>query len=157
MNDLLLKVEANTQTVADELMKILADENLLYLKTKNAHWNVEGADFHEKHLFFETQFGELDGLIDQVAERIRAIGHYAPATLKSYLELTHLTEKTRERNDSEGFIIELLEDHDSIIMILHSHIKSFADLQDLGTSDFVTGLMQKHQKMAWFLRSHLKK
>jgi len=100
----------------------------------------------------------LDELIDSIAERIRSIGHFAPATLKSYLSLTHLSELTRENNNSRGFIKELLEDHESIIIILREHIKSFAiDFQDAGSSDFITGLMETHEKMAWFLRSHLKK
>ena len=150
--------DENRQKIATELAKVLSDETVLYIKTKNAHWNIEGADFYDKHKFFETQFGQLDEMIDTVAERIRSIGHYAPATLKSYLSLTHLTEQTRESNDSQGFIKELLEDHESIIIILREHIKSFAnDFHDLGTSDFVTGLMETHEKMAWFLRSHLKK
>lgn len=148
--------DENRQKIAAELAKVLSDETVLYIKTKNAHWNIEGADFYDKHKFFETQFGQLDEMIDTVAERIRSIGHYAPATLKSYLSLTHLTEQTRESNDSQGFIKELLEDHESIIIILREHIKSFAnDFHDLGTSDFVTGLMETHEKMAWFLRSHL--
>jgi starvation-inducible DNA-binding protein len=149
--------EANRQAIATELMKILADETVLYIKTKNAHWNVEGADFYDKHKFFETQFGQLDEFIDSVAERIRSIGHYAPATLRSYLSLTHLSEENREQNDSEGFIKELLEDHESIIIHLRENIKPFADkLNDAGTSDFITGLMENHEKMAWFLRSHSK-
>ena len=150
--------ESNRQAVTTELAKILADETVIYIKTKNAHWNVEGSDFYEKHLFFETQFKQLDELIDSVAERIRTIGHYAPATLTSYLSLTRLTEVTRSKNDSHGFIKELLEDHESIIVVLREHIRSFsADFHDLGTSDFVTGLMETHEKMAWFLRSHLTK
>jgi starvation-inducible DNA-binding protein len=149
--------EANRQAVATELAKILADETVLYIKTKNAHWNIEGPDFYDKHKFFETQFEQLDEMTDNVAERIRTIGHYAPATLRSYLSLTHLSEQTREQNDSQGFIKELLEDHECVIIILREHIKSFADdFRDLGTSDFVTGLMETHEKMAWFLRSHLK-
>lgn len=151
-------IDANRQSVANELAKVLADETVLYIKTKNAHWNIEGADFYDKHKFFETQFGQLDEMIDSVAERIRTIGHYAPATLKLYLSLTHLTEATREKNDSEGFIKELLEDHESIIIVLREHITSFTnDFHDLGSSDFVTGLMETHEKMAWFLRSHLNK
>ena len=149
--------EINRQTIADELSKILADEVVLYIKTKNAHWNIEGSDFYEKHKFFESQFGQLDDIIDSVAERIRAIGHYAPAALKSYLSLTHLTEKTNIKNDSHWFIEELLEDHERIIIVLHEHIKSFSDdYNDTGTSDFITGLMETHEKMAWFLHSHLK-
>ena len=149
--------DVNRQAVANELAKVLADETVLYIKTKNAHWNIEGADFFDKHKFFETQFGQLDEMIDTIAERIRSIGHYAPATLKSYLSLTHLSEQTNEKNNSQGFIKELLNDHESIIIILREHIKSFTnDFHDLGTSDFITGLMETHEKMAWFLRSHLK-
>jgi starvation-inducible DNA-binding protein len=146
----------NRQIVASELAKILADETILYTKTKNAHWNIEGPDFHEKHLFFEGQFGQLDAVIDQVAERIRSIGHYAPASLKTYLALTHLSEQIQGKNDSEHFIKELLSDHESMILILREYIKSFATVQhDAGTSDFISGLMKTHEKMAWFLRSHL--
>lgn len=149
--------DANRQKVSNELAKILADETVLYIKTKNAHWNIEGADFFEKHKFFEFQFGQLDEIIDSVAERIRSIGHYAPATLKSYLSLTHLSETAGDKNDSKAFIKALLEDHESIIIVLREHIKSLAnDDHDLGTSDFVTGLMETHEKMAWFLRAHLK-
>ena len=85
-------IDDHRQSVANELGKILADETVLYIKTKNAHWNIESPDFYDKHKFFETQFGQLDEIIDNVAERIRSIGHYAPATLASYLSLTHLTE-----------------------------------------------------------------
>ena len=148
----------NCQAVANELAKVLADETVLYIKTKNARWNVEGPDFYDMHKFFEAQFGQLDEIIDNVAERIRSIGHYAPATLKSYLSLTHLTEQTNQQNTGEGFIKELLQDHESIITHLREQIKTVAtELHDIGTSDFITGLMETHEKMAWFLRSHLKK
>jgi starvation-inducible DNA-binding protein len=149
--------EENKQTIANELSKILADESVLCLKTKNAHWNIEGADFYEKHLLFETQFKQLDLLIDSVAERIRSIGHYAPASLKGFLGLTHLTEEFREKNDSNGFIKELLLDHESIIINLRGNIETFSlSNTDFGTIDFITGIMETHEKMAWFLRSHLK-
>ncbi|KOY84436.1 Dps family ferritin [bacterium 336/3] len=148
--------DTNRQTVAQELSKILADENILYMKTKNAHWNIEGTDFYDKHKLFEIQFQELDGFIDKVAERIRSIGHYAPATLKSYLALTHLTEQSKQINSSEGFIKALLTDHESIIIYLRKNIKRFTEeFHDLGTSDFITSLIEEHEKMAWILRSHL--
>lgn len=149
---------ADCQAVAIELSKILADENILYIKTKNAHWNMEGTDFYEKHKFFESQFGKIDAVIDRIAERIRSIGHYAPASLKLYLSLTHLTETSSQENDSQGFIRELLIDHESIIIVLRENIKPFAnDFHDLGSSDFITGIMEIHEKMAWLLRSHLNK
>ncbi len=144
------------QAVSDQLVKLLADEFVLYTKTRNAHWNVVGADFHAMHLFFESQYEQLDDIMDGVAERIRTIGHYAPATLKSFLELTHLTEKTQDKNDSLSFIKELLEDHESIIEFIRGNIDPFASkYHDYGTSDYVTGLMEEHEKMAWMLRAHL--
>lgn len=147
----------NLIAVAHALNGFLADEFILYLETKNAHWNVEGPDFHTMHKFFEEQYDQLDEIMDEVAERIRALGHYAPATMKAYLELTHLTEQSREKNDSGGFIKELLLDHESIIIRLRANINTFAnELNDAGTSDFITGLMEKHEKMAWMLRAHLK-
>src|SRR5271168_5463562 len=97
----------NLQAVATELTKLLADEFILYTKTRNAHWNVEGADFHSMHIFFEQQYEQLDDTMDSVAERIRQLGHYAPATLASFLSLTHLTEKLAGTNDSMDFIKEL--------------------------------------------------
>ena len=149
--------EESRKAVSDQLVKLLADEFVLYTKTRNAHWNVEGPDFHSMHLFFESQYEQLDEAMDSVAERIRTIGHYAPATLKSFLELTHLTEKTRDKNDSLSFIKELLEDHESIIEFIRGNIDPFASkYHDYGTSDYITGLMEDHEKMAWMLRSHLR-
>src|ERR1700682_6270790 len=108
--------EDNRQSIATELLELLADEYLLYTKTRNANWNIEGGDFHSMHLFFEIQYRELDEVIDKVAGRIRALGSYAPASLSSFLNMTGLTETRMERNDSSALIKELLEDHEYIIM-----------------------------------------
>jgi len=149
--------EENLAKVAHSLSQILADEYVLYTKTRKAHWNVEGADFYNKHLFFEQQYEQLDEIIDNVAERIRILGHYAPASLKEYLNLTHLSEHPIEKNDSLSHMKELLADHESILIHLRENISNFAEiLRDLGTSDYITGLMETHEKMAWMLRSHLK-
>ena len=147
----------NLSAVAHSLGKILADEFVLYTKTRKAHWNVEGPDFYNKHIFFEKQYGELEQIIDDVAERIRTLGHFPPASLKEFLELTHLLETSREKNDSTGFIKELLGDHESILIHLRENIDDYANaLMDVGSSDYITGLMETHEKMAWMLRSHLK-
>lgn len=147
----------NRLAVADQLSKLLADEFVLYTKTRNAHWNIEGTDFHSMHIFFEGQYQQLDELTDSVAERIRKIGHYAPATLTQLLQLTHLTEKSNSDNDSLGFIKELLEDHEIIIDFLRGNITPFAEVyKDLGTSDYITGLLEQHEQMAWMLRSHFR-
>src|SRR5690554_4878197 len=84
--------DKNRQVIADQLSKILADEFLLYSKTLNAHWNIEGPDFHAVHLYLEKLYNEQQEIVDTVAEKIRVLGHFVPAQLKKYLELTHLSE-----------------------------------------------------------------
>ena len=146
----------NLAEVAHSLSKILADEFVLYTKTRKAHWNIEGADFYNKHKFFEEQYNQLAEIVDDVAERIRKLGHYAPASLKQFLELTHLSEDDRGKNDSQGYIKILLADHESILIHIRENIDNYAGpLKDLGTSDFITGLMETHETMAWMLRAHL--
>lgn len=142
--------------VAHSLSKILADEYVLYTKTRKAHWNVEGPDFYNKHKFFEEQYIQLEDIVDEVAERIRKLGHFAPASLKQFLELTHLTEDDRGKNDALSYIKVLLADHESILIHLRENIDNYASaLKDAGTSDYITGLMETHETMAWMLRAHL--
>lgn len=149
--------EKNTDAVAVELSKLLADEFLLYTKTRNAHWNVTGDNFHANHIFFENQYKQLDEIVDSVAERMRKIGHFAPATMRSYLELAHLTEYSERTNDGLGYMKDLLEDHESIIEFLRGNITPFAEeFKDYGTSDFITGLMETHEEMAWMIRSYFR-
>jgi len=149
--------EADRKAVSDQLAKLLADEFILYTKTRNAHWNIEGPDFHAMHVFFESQYQQLDELMDSVAERIRKIGHYAPASLTQMLQLTHLTEKTGDKNDSASFLKELLEDHESIIEYIRGNINPIANqYNDAGTSDYITGLMETHEGLAWMIRSHFR-
>jgi starvation-inducible DNA-binding protein len=100
---------------------------------------------------------QLDEMIDDVAERIRTIGHYVTGSLKEFLSLTSLTEKTNNSNDSRGNIKDLLSDHQSIIVKIREAIYSKdGKMLDLGTSDFLTGLMASHEKMAWMLSASLK-
>jgi starvation-inducible DNA-binding protein len=149
---------ANTAEIAQSLNRLLADEHVLYIKTRRAHWNVEGPDFLTIHRFFEEQYKQLEQIIDDIAERIRTIGHFAEATLAGFLAETHLSEDTRAKNDSAGFIKSLLGDHETIIIHLRENIERFdEEWKDAGTSDFITGLMEAHEKMAWMLRAHLVK
>lgn len=148
--------EEHLAEISQVLSHILADEFVLYTKTRNAHWNIEGPDFLAMHSMFESQYNELADIVDNVAERMRTLGHYAPATLKQFLQLTHLTEETREKNNSSGFIKELLSDHESIVINIRTQINRLAEqLKDVGTSDYLTGLTEYHEKVAWMLRSHL--
>ncbi len=148
----------NRENTADVLSRLLADEFLLYTKTLGAHWNLEGHDFHTKHLFFEEHYNSIRKMIDSVAERIRKIGLYAPATLGQFLELTHLSEKENSGESSQYYIKLLLEDHDTIIQFIRENIsKVEEEFEDAGTADFLTGLMQEHEEMAWMLRASLAK
>lgn len=147
----------NAKAVAGILTTLLADEFLLYTKSRNAHWNAEGVDFHYAHSFFEKQYGELDEIIDNVAERIRSIDQYAPATLKSFLQYSQLSEMDETTHDSRAYFAALAADHSTIISYLRSHIdKITGEYGDAGTGDFITGIMAAHEKMRWALRSHLK-
>lgn len=149
-------LDAHLQAVGQELNKLLADEVVLYFKTRNYHWNIEGVNFHEMHIFYENQFDELDEIMDQVAERIRMIGHYTEARLADYLKLTNLLESpyTNAQNDQ---LKNLAASHETIIHNLRRLIPLFADkYKDLGSSDFVTQLLGKHEKMAWMVRAYLR-
>jgi starvation-inducible DNA-binding protein len=105
-------LEINRETVAKELARILADEFVIYIKTRNAHWNVTGSDFAEKHKLFETQYEQLDDIIDNVAERIRALGHFVPAGLSATLAGTNLKDEVFPSYSSSAIIPNLLADHE---------------------------------------------
>ncbi|MBF0598173.1 Dps family protein [Faecalibacter rhinopitheci] len=142
--------------ITDILKQLLADETILYLKARNAHWNVEGRDFQTIHLYFETLYNELQLVIDEVAEKIRTKDVYAPATMSEYLQLTHLSENPIINHDSLSYIKDLLNDYEIIIGFLNQSILEIEDLNDVSTSDYLVGLLEQHQKTAWMLRSHLK-
>lgn len=148
--------QPNLEAVANSLQKVLADEYVLYTKTRNYHWNVEGSNFMEMHKFYESMYEQLDEVIDAVAERIRALGHYSEARLKDFMQLTELEEQAYT-TDQKSQLQNLLDDHEIIIRYLRKCIIDFGDThRDMGTADFVTGLMEQHEKLAWFIRSYLK-
>jgi starvation-inducible DNA-binding protein len=148
--------EKDTAAVAEILNKLLADHNVLYVKARNAHWNIEGPDFHAQHLFFETIYDALAETIDEIAERVRAIGHYAVGSLKEFLDLTQLSEDKPAKNDSQSYIKALLNDYESIIITIRENIETVEKHGDAGTEDFLVGIMEEHEKTAWMLRAHLK-
>ncbi|KAA5533212.1 DNA starvation/stationary phase protection protein [Taibaiella lutea] len=151
-------VESNKQSVADELNKLLSDEFVLYTKTRKFHWNVEGAQFHDLHLFFEKQYNQLALIIDEVAERVRKLGHYALGSMKHYLKEASLLENEDKANTAESMLQELLDDHETIIRRLRSDIEKFQDkYKDAGSADFITGLVEQHETMAWMLRATAKR
>lgn len=144
------------KAVADMLAATLADEFVLYVQTRNCHWNVTGIHFQPLHTFFEGQYKQLDDVIDDTAERIRQLGHSAPATLHEYLKLTRLKEQPGKYPTAEVMLNDLAAAHEKIIRQLRSDIETCNKLGDAGNTDYLTGLMQTHEKMAWMLRSFVK-
>ena len=148
--------ESHLKEIALLLNTLLADEYVLYTKTRNAHWNIQGQNFIELHKFFESQYDALDIIIDDVAERVRALGHFALGSLKDFAGITRLSEHNQDFADENLVIQTLLEDHEALIRSLRSDISAIdKENRDLGTVDFLTGLMEQHEKMSWMLRAHL--
>lgn len=146
----------NLKGVATLLNTMLADEYLLYTKTRNAHWNIQGKNFMELHKLFESQYEALDIIIDDTAERVRALGHFALGTLKDFLNVSRLSEQNDDFVGQDHIIKTLLTDHESVIRSLRRDITLVSDkYKDLGTADFMTGIMEQHEKIAWMLRSYL--
>ncbi len=148
--------EANIQGVATILSRVLADEHVLYMRMRNYHWNLVGMAFGPLHELFQEQYEALANEIDDVAERIRMLGPAVPGTLTEMLQLATLTEQPGELPDDRGMVAHLVAGHEAIIRNLRQDVRA-ADEQydDMGTSDFLTGLMERHEKQAWLLRAHI--
>ena len=144
------------QGVVEILSQLLADEYLLYTKTRNYHWNVVGPQFNDLPKFFEDQYEALDEIIDDVAERARALGGRAVATLAEFMKLARLREHPGRQLAAREMLRDLLADHEVLIQTLRRDLDVvMARHGDAGTNDFLTGLMERHEKMAWMLRSFL--
>jgi len=142
--------------VVDILNVLLADEYVLYTNTRNYHWNVVGPQFHDLHKFLESQYEELNEVVDEVAERVRALGGTALGSLTEFLRLTRLKEHPGQSVEVSEMVKNLLMSHEAIIQSLRVDLDGSAEkFHDIGTSDFLTGLMEQHEKMAWMLRALL--
>ena len=138
------------------LTTILADEYLLYTKTRNCHWNVRGPQFVQLHSFFEEQYEALNTIVDDIAERARALGYPAIGTLAEFLEKTRLRERPGHYPLARDMLTDLLNDHEIVIRQLRLDLETCMEpYQDAGTSDFLTGLLAQHEKMSWMLRASL--
>ena len=147
--------DKNRSAIVTILNALLADEFLIYTKTRNYHWNVVGPQFNDLHKFFETQYEALDDVVDDVAERVRTLGGRASGTLAEFVQQSHLKERPGDRPDARGMLADLLADHEAVVRQLRVDLDTAAGHGDAGTNDFLTGLMEKHEKMAWMLRAFL--
>ncbi len=145
------------EQVASLLNKLLANEFMLYTKTLKVHWNVEGKHFGALHEFFKQQYEAMLTIADDVAERARALGAMSFGTLQEFTQHGTLPEQPGINPDDLSMIAWLLEDHEAIIRQIRKDVDTTAQLNDMGTNNFLAGLMEKHEKMAWMLRAFLLK
>jgi starvation-inducible DNA-binding protein len=144
------------QGVIELLNKDLADAYLLLVKTKKFHWDVVGPQFRSLHELWEEQYETLTETIDALAERVRALGGYPVGTMQGFLEIATLKEQGGNVPTAPDMVTLLVDDHEQIIRNLREHIdRSSEDFHDEGTADFLTGLMEGHEEMAWMLRSFI--
>ena len=143
------------QKIADILNDDLADEYVLLTKTRNYHWNVEDPRFNDLHKFFEEQYEVLSAAVDEIAERVRAVGSRTRATLKEFINSSQIREDIRSYPNADTMLGNLLSDHETIIKTLRKNINECQELNDEGTANFLTDKMEAHEKMAWMLRSFL--
>lgn len=146
----------NLHKVADELTHLLADTYSVYLKTQNFHWNVKGPLFPQLHKLFEEQYNELADAVDVIAERIRALNAYAPATFSEFQKLSSIKED-KGTISAHDMIKNLLADHETISEHLLIIFAKAEQADDQGTIDMLTERLRAHEKTAWMLRSSLEK
>jgi len=139
--------------VVRHLNRILADANVLYIKSKGYHWNVQGPMFYTLHGLLKEQVEALDGIIDTVGERTRTLGGRPDGSFGKFLENTRLQEADGTKQAGQAIIDELVADHEAIIRHLRDDVQACEDAGDEGTVDLLTGFMRQHEKMAWMLRS----
>lgn len=146
--------DGQRQGVCEILNRTLADLAILYTKTRNYHWNVTGMQFHSLHEVFEEQYQQIAEASDEVAERVRMLGEHPIGTMAEFLQHSQLTEMPGDYPDAPAMITNLLSDHEQVINQLRRGVQVTDDhYADASTSDFLTELLQQHEKMAWMLRA----
>lgn len=141
--------------VAEHLTKFLASSYMLYQKSLYYHWNVTGPQFVSLHALFMEHYTELQTAIDEIAERIRAIGHITPGTLAEFSKLSSLKEDSALPKDSGAMVKNLLKDHETCSQQARAALAVAEDAGDDVTTDLMVGRMTVHDKTAWMLRSIL--
>lgn len=138
--------------VINKLSIILADTYALYLKTQNYHWHIMGPQFKPLHELFETQYRELAEAVDQVAERIRILGYNAPASFKAFDGLKRIKDGDSSLSANE-MVIELANDHDTLVKDLNHAMKFAQENNDEGTSNLLSNRIEAHEKARWMLKA----
>ena len=144
--------EKDRKAVCKGLNKLLADSYLLYLKTQNYHWNVTGRMFQSLHLMFEEQYQEQAAAIDVIAERIRALGEFAPGSFAAFSKVSSIKEETTIPS-AEEMIHSLVIGNEAVVTTAREIVALADGCEDDVTSDLMIERMQVHEKNAWMLRS----
>lgn len=142
------------QAVVDSLSTLLANSYTLYTKTHNYHWNVTGPMFTTLHTLFETQYTELALAVDEVAERIRSLGAFAPGSYTAFMTLATVKEESGQP-DAKTMIANLVADQERVSESARRVIEAAEAVRDQATADLATRRLDVHEKNAWMLRSHL--
>ena len=143
------------ETIAQHLSRVLADTYMLYIKTHAYHWNVTGPMFSSLHLLFEKQYTALHDTTDLVAERIRALGHFAPGSYATYARLTTISEDNEDVPPALSMVRNLVTGHEALSRSAREAYKTANSADDQATVDLLTGVIEASEKSAWMLRSHL--
>ena len=146
--------EPARREITGGLARLLADSYTLYLKTHNYHWNVTGPQFNTLHTMFETQYTELAVAVDDIAERIRALGFPAPGSYAAFAKLTSVAEETGQPS-AEEMIERLVAGQETVVRTAREVFPLAEAANDQPTADLLTQRMQLHEKNAWMLRSML--
>lgn len=144
--------EKERKQVCKGLSKLLADSYLLYLKTQNYHWNVTGKMFQSLHALFEEQYQDLAEAVDVIAERIRALGEFAPGSFTAFSKVASIKEENSIPT-AEEMIHNLVVGNEAVVTTAREIINLCDEVQDDVTTDLMVERMQKHEKNAWMLRS----
>ena len=142
--------------IAGGLSRLLADTYVLYLKTHSFHWNVEGPMFQTLHQMFMDQYTEAWNAIDPIAERIRALGQYAPGSYRQYVKLASVKESDGVPR-AEQMVRQLIAGQEAVARTARSVLPLADRANDQPTLDLLTQRLNIHEKNAWMLRSLLKK
>jgi starvation-inducible DNA-binding protein len=142
------------EKVGGVLGGVLADTYLLYLKTQNFHWNATGKNFGELHLMFEKQYQDLAEAVDELAERLRAIGQFAPVSFAQFRKLSKIEEETTVP-EGMAMVRMLADDNEHVVRRMRKVLEISEDVGDSETGDILIRRMQYHAKQAWMLRSYL--
>jgi starvation-inducible DNA-binding protein len=138
------------------LARVLADEMILYVKTRKFHWNVSGPSFMELHKLFQGQYTELEETIDEIAERINKLGGKTIGTMTEFVSIGRLKEAPGVYVNQLDMLKELLLDHETLIIELRKDVEEIdLNYKDIGTIDFMTGILQQHETTSWILRRYL--